>query len=336
MVSSTGRSAGTRNAGPSRDQRRSVAAAKRAEAARRDAQRRRVILGGGMALAILAVAAAAVTLLGLGGNEPSAEDSARAAPFVGGDLHTVASVGDALYVGGHDAVAVSRDGGRRWKEVPSLSGADAMGWAVTPDAVLVGGHPGMFRSTDGGTTFARVSGPAAAPDVHALGGTGSSLYLASPQLGLMASTDGGQTWQVRSAQEGRSFMGTILVDPKDPNRLIGVDMAAGLTASADGGRTWKPLGGPQAAMAAAWSPANTDDIIAVGMNGGARSTDGGATWQELRLPAGTSAVSYDTNGQTLYAAALNGQRAVVYRSTDNGAAWVPTIGPREARDGVAK
>lgn len=59
----------------------------------------------------------------------------------------------------------------------------------------------------------------------------------TPQVGLLDSTDGGQTWQVRSAQAGRSFMGTILVDPKDPNRLIGVDMAVGLTARADGGRT---------------------------------------------------------------------------------------------------
>lgn len=337
MVSSTRPSAGARGAPPNRDQRRNSAAVKRAVAARRDAQRRRWARAGGVGLAILAVAAVAAGLLGRGGDEPTeAAGSGPAAPFVGGDLHTVASVGDALYVGGHDAVAVSRDGGRRWEEVPSLAGADAMGWAATPDAVLVGGHPGMFRSTDGGSTFAPVNGAAAVPDVHALGGTGSSLYLASPQRGLLASTDGGQTWEVRSEQQGRSFMGTILVDPKSPNRLIGADMAAGLTASADGGRTWRPLGGPQAAMAVAWNPTDTGDIIAVGMNGGARSTDGGATWQELPLPAGTGALSYDTSGQVLYAAALTSQRAVVFRSTDNGAIWAPTMRSGAAPDGVGE
>lgn len=78
------------------------------------------------------------------------EGQASAAPVVGGDLHTLTAIGDALYVGGHVAVAVSHDGGLRWEEVPSLANADAMGWAPTTDALLAGGHPGLFRSTDGG------------------------------------------------------------------------------------------------------------------------------------------------------------------------------------------
>ena len=63
---------------------------------------------------------------------------------------------------------------------------------------------------------------------------------------------------------------------------------------------------------------------AVGMNGGARSTDGGTTWQQVGLPTGTSAISFDTTGQTLHAGALDGQPALTFRSTDGGPSWTPT------------
>ena len=306
----------------------SVSAQRRAKATeqaqtRLARQRRRWIGWGAAALAVAGVAVAALVVI-TGGDDSPGTAAWKTAPLVGGDLHTVTTIGDALYVGGHTAAAVSRDGGRLWQQIPSLADADPMGWAVTPDSVLVGGHPGLFRSTDDGATFSPVSGSAAVPDVHALGGVGAIVYLASPQVGLLASTDAGRSWQVRNAQAGRSFMGTILVDPKDPDRLIAPDMAGGLVTSTDGGRTWKPLGGPMGAMAVAWNPADIRQVVAVGMNGGARSTDGGATWQDIDLPEGSSAVSYDPSGQTLYAGALEADRALIYSSADNGVTWTPT------------
>lgn len=245
------------------------------------------------------------------------------APTVGGDLHTVAALEDALYVGGHAAAAVSTDDGRTWSDIPSLQGADAMGWAVTSDAILAGGHPGLFGSDDGGATFSKMPTPFA--DVHGLGGAGDTAYAASPESGLLVSTDGGANWEVRNAEVGRSFMGTILVDPADPARLIAPDMAGALAVSTDGGATWSALGGPSGAMAAAWNPSDTDEIIAVGMSGSARTTDGGATWEELGLPRGASAVSYAEDGSAIYAGVLSGVQAVTYVSTDGGSTWSPTL-----------
>lgn len=290
-----------------------------ARAAERAAAARRVGRAAA-AVAALALVGGGLVLATRGGGV--AGSGSPAAPAVGGDLHTVSAIEDSLYVGGHAAVAVSRDGGRSWQQVPSLAGADAMGWAVTPDAVLVGGHPGLYRSSDSGATFARVSD--AAGDVHALGGSGSTVYLSSPEAGLVASSDGGRSWQVRNSQAGRSFMGTILVDPANPQRLLAPDMSTGMALSTDGGRTFTSLGGPAGVMAAAWKPTDVDDIIAVGMGGGARSTDGGRTWQDLTLPKGTTAVTYSKDGASLYAAALQGQRASTYRSTDDGASWTMT------------
>jgi photosystem II stability/assembly factor-like uncharacterized protein len=119
-------------------------------------------------------------------------------------------------------------------------------------------------------------------------------------------------------------MGTILVDPKNSDRLLAPDMAGALATSSDGGRTWKELGGPTGAMSAAWNSANPRQVVAVGMNGGARSNDGGVTWQQIGLPDGTSAVSYDVSRKMLFAAALDGDRARTYRSRDGGLTWSPT------------
>lgn len=295
-------------------------AAERAAAPRRVEQGPRRVWRAAAVVVALALAGGGLFLATRDGG--GAGSASAAAPAVGGDLHTISAIGDTLYVGGHAAVAVSRDGGGSWEQVPSLAGSDAMGWAVTPDAVLVGGHPGLYLSTDSGATFARVSD--AARDVHALGGSGSTVYLSSPEAGLLASSDGGRSWQVRNAQGGRSFMGTIQVDPQNPQRLLAPDMSTGMTLSSDGGRTFTPLGGPAGAMAATWNPTDVDDIIAVGMDSGARSTDGGQTWRDLTLPKGTTAVTYSDDGATVYAAALQGQKAVTYRSTDAGASWSPT------------
>lgn len=309
----------TTDAQASRADRRRAAAAEREAVARRAALRRtrqRWAIGTAAALAV----AGGATFLAVRGDGDDAGGSS-AAPVVGGDLHILTSIDDALYVGGHAAVAVSRDGGRAWQQVSSLEEADAMGWAQTSDALLVGGHPGLFRSTDGGASFTPVTGDGAVPDAHALGSAGDTVYVGSPQAGLLVSEDGGATWETRNAEAGRSFMGTILVDPADPQRLLAPDMSNGLLASSDGGRSWTPLGGPQGTMAAAWDPTDLARIVVVGMSESAISTDGGRTWQPLPVPAGTSAVTFSADGQTMYTAALDGETAVASASTDGGRTW---------------
>ena len=313
----------------SRSERRRAALAAQAAQAKREERRRR-LRNGGIGVALVAVLAVVMALLVRAGNDqdtPTGDLAAASgdAPVVGGDLHTVFAAGDeALYVGGHAAAAVSRDDGTTWQAVGALEGADAMGWAASQETILVGGHPGLYRSTDDGASFEQLTGSSAVPDVHALGGAGDIVYLASPQAGVLASTDDGTTWDVRSAEAGRSFMGTILVDPEDTDRLIAPDMAGALMTSSDGGRTWSSVGGPMGAMAAAWNPKNTDEIIATGMQGAERSSDSGATWAPVQVPSGTSAVTYAPDGKTIYAGVLSGEQAVVYRSTDDGETWAPT------------
>lgn len=304
-----------------RAERRRAAQDAQAARAKRDERRRR-LRNWGIGVAVVAAAALIVALVARNGDDAPA--ASGDAPVVGGDLHTVFAVDDALYVGGHARAAVTRDDGKTWQDIGDLEGADAMGWAASgDDTLLAGGHPGLYRSTDGGATFEQLSGSSAVPDVHALGGAGDVVYLASTQAGVLASTDGGTTWEVRNADAGKSFMGTILVDPEDTDRLIAPDMSGALATSSDGGRTWSSLGGAMGAMAAAWNPANTGEIIAAGMQGAERSTDGGDTWEPVPLPSGTTAVGYAPDGNTIYAGVLSGEEAIVHRSTDDGNTWTP-------------
>lgn len=246
-------------------------------------------------------------------------------PFVGGDLHSLVmapGTTSRLYVGGHEGVAVSADGGRIWRQIESLDGADAMGWAFTDEGVLVGGHPGLFVSPDGGRTFHQDNDGLPATDIHALGSASGVIYAASPQLGVFASTDGGGSWEVRTDQGGQAFMGRILVDPRDPDHLVAPDMQAGAVQSSDGGRSWRVLGGVQGAMWVSWDPADTDRVVVSGVGQAALTRDGGQTWAQLPVPDGTSVVEIDAKyPDTLYAGVLEGTEAVVWISRDGGSTW---------------
>lgn len=273
-------------------------------------------------LATAIVAGGLAVLLTRGGEQATTP----ARPFVGGDLHSlVVDPRDTsrLFVGGHDGVAVSTNEGKSWQQIGTLNGADAMGWAFTGQDILVGGHPGLYVSTDGGRNFAQDNARLPATDIHGLGAGDGVIYAASPQIGLFASTDGGSSWEIRSDETGRSFMGPILVDPEEPKRLLAPDMQSGVMESTDGGETWRVLGGMPGAMWLTWDPRDTDHIIASGAGQAVKSNDGGATWREIEVPTGAMAVElHPTDRGTLYAGVHEGTNAVVWTSADGGTTWI--------------
>jgi len=171
----------------------------------------------GAALAAAAIIVSGFWLADRPGTSPTMD---QASAYVGGDLHTVTVIDGQLFVGGHDGVARSNDGGKHWAQVASLRGADAMGWAQTSQSIFVGGHAGLFQSASRSLSFTKSDGLGPVTDVHAIGAAGDTVYLASPQAGLLVSTDSGASWTSRNASVGQGFMGTILVDPADPNRLV--------------------------------------------------------------------------------------------------------------------
>lgn len=276
--------------------------------------------------AVVIAGAIAVAVTGAGGDRPPApEASASEGPAIGGDLHSlVVDPTDPrrLFVGGHQAVGQSLDGGRTWQMIESLAGADAMGWAFADATIWVSGHPGLNRSTDGGRSFLRANQGLPHTDVHAFGASGPRLYGASPAVGVFASEDGGATWAVRSGDAGQGFFGRILVDPADSTHLMAADARTGPVESVDGGRTWNDLGGPPSAAWISWAAGDPARPIASGPRGAARSIDGARTWEPIALPEGATLVEASAgDANLLYAAGLGGGRATVWASRDGGTTW---------------
>lgn len=276
----------------------------------------------------LGIAAAVVVVAAMGlfvGGRDENNQSVTSSPVVGADLHSLVTYPShpaTLYIGSHQGVSVSRDSGATWRVVPSLDGADAMGWAFTDGAILVGGHPGIRISEDGGRTFEARNDGLPATDIHALGAGDSTVFAASPAAGFLSSGDGGRSWQLVTGQVGQGFMGRILVDPADARHLIAPDMQAGVAESRDGGKSWTALGGLRGAMWVTWEEADTSHIIVVSPGSAAETRDGGDTWQQLDVPDGASIVEMSSgNAATLYAAVLDAPNARVWTSHDGGHSW---------------
>ncbi len=248
--------------------------------------------------------------------QSSGSSGSSSGPFVGGDLHALGEVGDRLFVGGHGGAGY-RDPAGSWTQIDSLNDKDVMGWAESGDRALAGGHGGLYASADDGSTFEDAAGLPVS-DVHGLGASGGVVYVASPQAGIFVSADGGERFEQRSS-EGTNFMGTIWVDPADPDIAIAPSMQEGAVKSTDGGRTWAPLGSGMGSMSVAVDD-HGNSLFVVGMGDAQVSTDGGASWTSATIPEGTSAASYTADGK-LVVAALDGDRAELYEQV--GTRWDP-------------
>jgi photosystem II stability/assembly factor-like uncharacterized protein len=279
-------------------------------------------------LATIAVLGGIVLVLGRDGDD--AMDSG-AGGFTGGDFHSMVvdpSDPRRIFVGGHQAVSVSTDGGATWTEIEELRDADAMGWAFTDDAIYVSGHPGLSRSTDDAGTFERINEGLPNTDVHAFGGTDDVLYGATPATGVFASDSGVGAWEPRNEAVGRSFFGRILVSADDPDELIAADAAAGVAASDDGGRSWQLLdSGLQAVTWVSRGGEDLETVVASGPAGASMSTDGGETWRLLDVPDGVTLIEAVPGDELLYAGRHDGSNVLVLVSRDGGASWSPAGDP---------
>lgn len=172
-------------------------------------------------------------------------------------------------------------------------------------------------------------------------------------IGILRSTDGGATWELRNGSgantlEDISAFASIIVDPRDSNHLVvggayhdcihGNYYAAGLYTSTDAGATWtKRLAGPVTEIVQ--DPVRQDYFWAGVMSMGVyRSTDNGLTWikqTNSSLP-GTSAgrIEVDVspaNTSIVYALFESGPS--FWRTTNDGDTWTQMSTGTNACDG---
>lgn len=173
---------------------------------------------------------------------------------------------------------------------PGIAHVHGLGIDPADDALMVATHSGLFRLAPEGGDAARVGG--SYQDTMGFTVAGSNHYLGSGHpdlagfeegqpglLGLIESTDGGESWQPVSLAGEADFHGlavagettygwdstsgrlmatsdrrrwetrstidllAFVVDPSSPSRLLGAT-PEGVTESTDGGRTWAAIEGP--------------------------------------------------------------------------------------------
>lgn len=121
-----------------------------------------------------------------------------------------------------------------------------LGPTYAPDAGNNNPHTGAASPVSG-----RMSSLAVVPSTCTLGGCGT-MYLGAAYGGVWKTTDGGQSWTPILDQAASTSIGTITLDPKDPNIVyVGTGEPAhsgdshrgvGVLRSTDGGKTWTDLG----------------------------------------------------------------------------------------------
>jgi len=213
-------------------------------------------------------------------------------------------------------VAVSTDGGRRWRAsamgLPDAPVTHVLVDPVSPRAgrtlyATVFGH-GVFRSTDGGATWARKSVGIAGSQPfawHLTRAADGALYLVvarrveAPGRGgdgaVYRSTDGAEHWTSLALPAGVGGPTDLAVDVTDPRRLYLSAFAGGTTANDEAG------------------------------GGVFVSDDGGAHW---RLTLAAAVHAYDVTGDArapsvLYACGFD---RAAWRSDDRGETWARLAG----------
>jgi photosystem II stability/assembly factor-like uncharacterized protein len=176
--------------------------------------------------------------------------------------------------------------------------------------------------------------------------------------GIYKSTDGGKAFSHVGLSDSQQI-GRILVDPRDPNRVLvaalghpyGPNAERGVFLSTDGGGSWRRVlyrdestgavdlafkpGDRRVVYAALWQtrrpPWNVYPPSHGPGSGLYRSTDGGDTWTEIRghgFPAdpGRIGLAVAPSQPNRVYAMVDAENGGLYRSDDEGASWTRTSG----------
>ena len=166
----------------------------------------------------------------------------------------------------------------------------------------------------------------------------NTVYIGGAEGGVWKTTDGGLNWKPLSDFEPALAIGSLVIDPADPNTIyagtgeqnFNFDAygGIGILKSVDAGSTWTVVAGDvfdqQSIGRLAIAPGNSQLILAAADGGVYRSADAGSTWQNVQFGPATD-VLFDPSDSNIAYAAIGAPFAIdsagVYKSTDTGQTW---------------
>ncbi|MCH8937460.1 MAG: hypothetical protein IIB90_17225, partial [Gemmatimonadetes bacterium] len=173
----------------------------------------------------------------------------------------------------------------------------------------------------------------------------STMYVGGAQGGVWKSENGGGTWMPLTDQECSLAMGSIAIDPLDPDIIyagtgeqhFSADSyyGCGVLRSIDGGVTWEQQGASDfdtntggarisrvVVKASTAGSTNTTTVFAATTFGLYRSTNSGGMWTQVLSGTVTDLVIDPSNNDVMYAGAFGG----ISKSMDGGTTWSPLAG----------
>ncbi|MFP5264586.1 MAG: VPS10 domain-containing protein [Blastocatellia bacterium] len=261
----------------------------------------------------------------------------------------------------------------RWRCIGPFRGGrtvGATGVPGRPNVFYIGvNNGGVWRTDDYGRTWEPIFDDQTTGSVGDLAVAqsdprviyvGSGEGLQRPDLstgdGVYKSTDAGKTWRNMGLKDAQQI-GSIVVDPKDANRLFvaalghpyGPNEERGVYRSTDGGQSWQRVlykDENTGAIQVEFDPANSQTVYADlwaarqgpwengqwqgAASGLYKSTDGGSTWRQLAkgLPTfeqglGRIGIGISRSAPNIIYATVDAgpQQGGIYRSDDAGESW---------------
>ena len=226
--------------------------------------------------------------------------------------------------GGDDGTSGSSDGGEGAaapEEAPALEHIHGLGVNPADGRLFIATHHGLFAAGEGETRPQKVG--ETGQDIMGFSVVDADRFIGSghpgpdqdlpPNLGLIESRDGGETWKNVSLLGQADFH----VLEESGGTIYGFDGAEGrLMVSRDGGRTWSTRAPPAAVFGLAIAPEDPARIVASTEQGLFASGNEGRGWRPLRRDVG-GLLTWPSRDR-LYLVDAQGQ---VFVSSDGGGEW---------------
>jgi photosystem II stability/assembly factor-like uncharacterized protein len=265
----------------------------------------------------------------------------RISPSGHADIKNIESIaidprdGNVIYAGTWHLPWKTADGGASWKNIKNgvIDDSDVFSIIIdhaNPATVFASACSGIYRSETSGDLFRKITGiPSTARRTRVLmqDPVNPSVVYAGTTEGLWKSTDNGKTYTM--VTPGKYIVNDVMIDPRNPQRILVATDRSGVIASEDGMRTFKAsnAGFSHRQVYSIAVDRNDPNTVYVGMindkewGGVFVSHNTGSSWSQLSEGLGGRDVFDITQAKSgaLVAATNRG----VYRLDANARQWTP-------------